>query len=153
MTKYSFKGRRWWFVKTFSLAFNFLIIMPTSKTQKRLLRKHSEDHKSNFLHILRLLLVRNSSPITKINNNNSSSQSSGSLTRKWCRNAAFFLVWFCWLKWPLTPSPNLLLGGSLRNIVQNSVARITGSVPFLAEWEMTSRKNAEKIIFCKKMKK
>ena len=73
----------------------------------------------------------------------STPQSSGSLTRKWCKNAAFFFVWFCWLKWPLTPGPNLLLGGSLRNIVQKRVARITGSVPFLDEWEMTSLKNAE----------
>ena len=68
--------------------------------------------------------------------------SSGSFTRKWCMKAAFFLVNICWLASPMTPAPNLVLGGSLMNIVQKSVASITGSVPFLAEWAITSLRNA-----------
>ena len=56
--------------------------------------------------------------------------------------AAFFLVNICWLASPMTPAPNLVLGGSLMNIVQKSVASITGSVPFLAEWAITSLRNA-----------
>ena len=69
--------------------------------------------------------------------------SSGSFTRKWCMKAAFFLVNICWLASPMTPAPNLVLGGSLMNMVQKSVASITGSVPFLAEWAITSLRNAE----------